>query len=316
MGQKLAVILIALVGCAQIKKQQPEPEPAPDPLEYALYDGKTGKKIDVAVLIARAKEADFFAFGELHRHPAGSLLQEELLTALVEEERPVALAMEFFERDTQGVVDRYLEWEIEEADFKKWARQGKAYDKSHRPLIELCKENECAVAAANVPRRLAKEWRKSDLEYAEFLELITEAERSYMPRAWTDMNEEESERFFEAMGGLKEGQNDTFSRSMSLWDDAMAEACTDLREENAETRVILMVGTFHVSRGAQTVRKYRLRRPDDRVLTLVMKFGELAYSDKDEGLGDFVMKVHPPKPRKKPVAKPAAKKPATSANHP
>ena len=82
MGRKLAVILIALVGCAQTPK--PQPTPAPDPLEYALYDGKTGKKIDVAALITRAREADFFAFGELHRHPAGSLLQKELLTALVD----------------------------------------------------------------------------------------------------------------------------------------------------------------------------------------------------------------------------------------
>ena len=307
-----AVLLIVLVGCAQTAKKEPEPKepPAPDPLEYALFDGKSGKKIDLATVVARAEGVDFLAFGELHRHPAGSLVQKELLEAMVEQTRPVTLAMEFFERDTQGVLDRYLDYELEEADFMKWCRQAKSYAKSHRPLIEICKDKEYAVIAANAPRRLATEFRKSAAEYAEFLELITPAERSYLPRAWSDMEGEERERFFEAMGGHETDKTSTFTRSMALWDDAMAEACADVREKNGETRVVLMVGTFHVARGAQTVRKYRERRPDDAVLTLVMSFGELAFSADDEGKGDFVMKVHPPKPKKvvaKAVAKPAAK---------
>jgi len=309
MGRKLAVILIAVAGCAATPKPAPEPKPeaAPNPLEYALFDGKTGKPIDLAALVARADGCDFFAFGELHGHPAGSLVQKEVLGAMLEQERPVALAMEFFERDTQGVVDRYLTWDIEEGDFKKWARQGKAYATSHRALIELCKENESAVIAANAPRRLAKEFRKSGLDYAEFLEAVTEAERSYLPRAWSDLSEAESEPFFAAMGGLKPGQNDTFGIAMALWDDAMAEACADAREQDPQLRVILMVGAFHAKGGAHTVRKYRERRSEDRILTLIMRIGELAYSAKDEGLGDFVMKVHaPPRPKRRaPAAAPA-----------
>ena len=45
---------------------------------------------------------------------------------------------------------------------------------------------------------------------------------------------------------------------------------------------------------AQTVRKYRERRPGDRIGTLVMQFGELTFTDADKDLGDFVMKVHAP----------------------
>jgi len=309
---QLAALLIGLVGCAHTSIPDPEPKPAPppppDPLEYALYDGKTGQKIGLAALASRVADVDFLAFGELHRHPAGSLVQKRLLEAMVGQDRPVVLAMEFFERDTQGLLDRYLNDDIEEKDFAKWARQGKAYAKSHAPLIEICKEQEWAVVAANAPRRLATEFRKSGEEYAAFLESITEAERSYLPRAWSDMQEDEQERFFKAMGGHKTPQTATFTRSMALWDDAMAEACADARAQQPEARVVLVVGAFHVARGAQTMRKYRERRPDDRALVLVSRFGELTFSEKDEGQGDFVLKVHPPRRVKAPKPKPMPKK--------
>ena len=82
------------------------------------------------------------------------------------------------------------------------------------------------------------------------------------------MAEDEEERFFAAMGGHSTPETKDFTRSMSLWDDAMAEACTDMRNSDADRRVLLIVGAFHVSRGAQTVRKFKERRPDDSVLVL------------------------------------------------
>ncbi|MEM8885888.1 MAG: ChaN family lipoprotein [Planctomycetota bacterium] len=309
-----SLVLLLVVGCASAPTKEPEPqqppakdpekEPEPpvlDPTARALFDGKTGSASNVAALAEAGKDADVIAFGEIHRSPAGSKVQIELLEALAAQDRPLAVAMEFLERDTQGVLDRYLLGQMDEKDFMAWARQSKGYLTSHKPLIEFCKREGIPVIAANAPRRLVKEYRKADQSYPDFLKSLTEAERSYLPRAWFPMNEEEEERFFAAMGGQRTERNKSFPLSMALWDDAMAEACADIRNEEPNRRVLLIAGAFHVARGAQAVRKYRALRPDDSVLVLTTRIQQtepLAYGDEDSGMGDFVLKVHaPPMPR-------------------
>jgi len=126
------------------------------------------------------------------------------------------------------------------------------------------------------------------------------------------MAEDEEERFFEAMGGHSTPETKDFTRSMSLWDDAMAEACADMRTSDADRRVLLIVGAFHVSRGAQTARKFKERRHDDSVLVLVSRIQKsepLAFEEDDKELGDFVLKAHaPPAPKKLALKKPHKKK--------
>ena len=315
--------VLLLVACAatppapEPEKTEPE-KPAPDPTVFALFDGKSGDAAEMAALVAASKDADLIAFGEIHRSPAGSAVQLQLLEALADQPRPLALAMEFFERDTQGVLDRYLLGEVAEKDFKKWARQSKGYVASHQPLIEFCKREGIPVIAANAPRRLATEFRKSKSDYPAFLESITDAERSYLPRAWSDMTEAEEERFFAAMGGHATPETKDFTRSMSLWDDAMAEACADMRTADPDRRVLLIVGAFHVMRGAQTARKFRERRPDDTTLVLAARIQQsepFAFEEGDAEMGEFVLKVHaPPKPKLK--LKPGVKHPPMPAKKP
>jgi len=160
----LLSLLTACASTAPTVDETPAEKPAKpqlDPNVFVLFDGSSGEPTDVAALAVAARNADLIAFGEIHRSPAGSAVQLELLEALANQPRPLALAMEFFERDTQGVLDRYLKGEMEEKDFMRWARQSPAYKTSHQPLIEFCKAEGIPVIAANPPRRLAKEFRKS-----------------------------------------------------------------------------------------------------------------------------------------------------------
>ena len=89
----------------------------------------------------------------------------------------------------------------------------------------------------------------------------------------------------------------SFFRSQSLWDDAMAEAIADFRASHPDHVVLLVVGAFHVNHGLGTITKYRLRRPQDDVATIVMTMGDgdaLPFAPADERAGDVVVKVRPP----------------------
>jgi uncharacterized iron-regulated protein len=113
-------------------------------------------------------DAEVVLVGETHTDPVGHwieawLFQEALAVAgvLAAEEvapgtdrtRPVALSLEMFERDVQGIVDEYLDDLITEAQFKASARPWEHYDADYRPMVELAKASGIPVLAANAPRR-------------------------------------------------------------------------------------------------------------------------------------------------------------------
>lgn len=320
------LLTLALVGCAhgrghhetpgetelaESKKAAVEeppvaaPEMAPpkapkDDRDHGLYDGSTGENVTLESFVESAENADFIAFGELHKNMVGSRVQLELLTALAKQKRPLALAMEFFERNQQKDIDRYLASDISEEKFIDWMGLGDAYKKNHRPLIEFCKANGIPVIAANTPRPLVKELRKLGGDYTEFLATLSEDDVLCVPESMTPLNEEEKKRFTKFMGGHGP-KNESFMVSMALWDDTMAESATKFRAENPEHRVMLIVGMFHVMNKAGTVRKYAERRPDDQIRSLIMVPGEVdsvAFAESDRGLGDVVFKVKKSAPKK------------------
>ena len=87
--------------------------------QFKAYDGASGDPISFTQIVARAREADIILFGEEHSDVVCNALEAQLLGALVGGPRPVALAMEFFEADTQTPLDAYLSGRLDEPDFRK-----------------------------------------------------------------------------------------------------------------------------------------------------------------------------------------------------
>lgn len=266
------------------------------PTARAIFTG-AGETLSAEALHAQVGAADVVLFGELHGNAAGSQLQAELLGRLVEAKgRPVALAMEFFERDVQADLDAYLAGELEEAAFLERTRQGRAYATSHRPLVEMCKAHGIPVIAANAPRPLVSGFRKTEDDYATYLEGLTEAERASLPRTTTRPDDAYRKRFMQLMGPKR---GPSFFRSQALWDDAMAEAVTDFRAGHPDHLVVLIVGAFHVGGDGGTLTKIRARRPDDRLFSLILSPAadeRLRFDPDERGAADAVVMV-PVKPR-------------------
>jgi uncharacterized iron-regulated protein len=271
-------------GCRTAK---PSTVPAPSGPELAIYDG-VGATSTLAAFARRCAAADVVAFGELHEHAIASRLALELLTALLAEPRPLALAMEFFETDTQPFIDAYFAGEIDEPTFREKTGRTEAYATSHRPLVEACKAKGARVVAANAPRRLVTEYRKSGLEYAPWLATLTEADRALLP-AQSVPPHDEHERRFMALMGPKRGP--AFFKSMALWNDAMAEAIVGARRSDASVRVMFVVGAFHVAARLGTITQILARAPETALEVLTMRDGGAAWRADDRGEGDLVVCV-------------------------
>jgi uncharacterized iron-regulated protein len=305
-------------GGASLSAERTLPTPAasaaPAPANAAasgprLYDGATGTPTTLDTTLARWRGADVVLFGEVHDDLAVARVQRAVLERMLAQERPVALAMEFFERDQQPLVDRWLRGGIDDETFRRETKRSPSYEKTHGPLMALAKERGVAVIAANAPRRLVTAWRKSEhaadaAGYEAWRASLPAEEQSLVPREWSAPKDGYWESFRELMGE----RAGPFFRSQTLWDDAMAEAVADHRARNPDTRVLLVVGGFHVAARLGTVTKLRLRRPSDRVTVLYASRAEgagTAFDPADRGQGDAVLRVPSP-PRTAPAAVPAA----------
>lgn len=323
----LAPLLLVLAGCTccpdpccrpRARRAAPAPArpptprveaPAPNPLSRLYFDAD-GNTSSLETVLTDAADADLIALGELHGHPVGAELERRLLVSLAERgDRPVALAMEFLERDVQPVLDRYLAGEIDLATFKQEARQGRAYDATHGPLIEYAKANDIPVIAANAPRPLVSAYRKQDLEYDAWLETLSDEERATLPRSTSTPDDDYKQGFLTLMGPKR---GPAFFRAQALWDDAMAEAVADFRADNPEHRVLLIVGVFHVTKRLGTITKYLERRPDDQVHVIALSMDTehpLAWAPDAAHAGDAIVRVVP-QPKPKPKASPHRKSPS------
>ena len=289
------------VGVPAPSRAEIEPRPPTPARAFVFHDGRDGTESSLDSFLAASRDADLVAFGELHGHPVGAAMELRTLEGMAAGARPVALAMEFFERDVQGALDAYLAGTSTEADFVKATRQGPAYPTTHRPLVEFAKARGLKVIAANSPRRLVTEYRKSDKAYADYLAGLAPADRALLPATTTVATGPYFDRFTRLMGGERGGK---LIKAQSLWDDAMADAIATHRAVHPDVRVLLVVGGFHVAGRLGTITQFSARRPNDRVAVLVMSQGEppaLAFDPDDRGEGDVILTVAPVAPRPAPA---------------
>lgn len=283
--------------------------------QFALYDAPSGSPMTFDDLTRRAADSDVILWGEEHSDVVCNGLEAQSLAAFSQQLRPITLAMEFFENDTQEALDAYLSHRINEEEFRKQARQKKAYLTAHRPLIEYCREFGIPVVAANAQMRVTRALRLSGKTFDEFRATTQPADRVLLPPSSELLEGPYRERFAKAMETHEQptSQPTTQSatalgnatsapttqpspaeqvlrsyRAQSLWDDTMARSVATQRDRHPERRVMLIVGSFHIEREGGTQVKLRRLRPADRVLIIVyhgktdtpLKFDE---ADRDSG---------------------------------
>lgn len=124
---------------------------------YKLFDAK-GKKISYKKWIKKAVETDVICFGELHNNPIAHWLQYEFLSDLIQQKGAdqIVAGAEMFEADQQAALSQYLKGEIDAKGLSEAIKLWPNYETDYKPVVDLCKENNIAFIATNVPRRYAR----------------------------------------------------------------------------------------------------------------------------------------------------------------
>jgi len=231
----------------------PVPETVPAS-SYRLLHTRTGKELTIAQLADDLARSDVVFFGELHDNVVGHQVYAELAQLLAERRTDLVLAMEMFERDTQGVVNDYVRGRIDEATFLQHSRPWKDYARDYRSLIELARTKKLDVIAGNLPRPVAARVNSKEGSTSPFL-----------PRRLTTPNDRYRELFEESMKGHPgaEGVVDRMYQAQCAKDDAMAEGMAEylLTNPHRQPLVIHCNGNFHSDYGLGTATRLAQRVP-------------------------------------------------------
>jgi uncharacterized iron-regulated protein len=282
--------------------------------EYRVFTGG-GEPSTLDAVVAAMGEHDVVFIGEIHDDPTGHMLELELLQRAQgafgspaessgvsgEEPRPVALSLEFFQRDVQHVLDEYLADLITEKAFRDDSRPWPRYETDYRPLIEFAKQQGLSVIAANAPRRYAnrvtREGRESlhDLEPHALASLAplpygqpSEAYRDQWVQIIMEVMEQVGMKCGKPMvvepgeerpaGMPPPGSHGAMGNHMGnqlhsqvLWDATMAYWIADYLKMQPGALVLHMVGSFHVARGTGTPEHLESYRPGTSSMIVVLR---------------------------------------------
>jgi len=303
---------------------------------FRVFTG-AGEPATLDDIVQAMGRVDAVLVGEIHTDPVGHWIEAELfrhavaLTGAGDEtgaRRSLALSLEMFERDVQGVVDEYLADLITESQFKASARPWEYYDADYRDMVEAAKSAGVPVLAANAPRRYVN--RVSRMGPQALQDLPAQARANLPPLPfpaptqayrdeWNSLmsnmtmesqcpapEEDEAEAppahtppagmpTADAPAGMPSHGGSFMEnglQSQTLWDASMANTITTFLDAHPGALVLHMVGGFHVQNFTGTPEKVEFYRPGTRRLVVHMDVAEdfeTFVQEEHAGRGDFVI---------------------------
>lgn len=265
-----------------------------------------GQKVPFEQMITALASADVVFVGEQHDHKLGHELELEILKGVHAKNPSLALSLEMFERDVQGVVDEYLKDQINESNFLAASRPWPGYKTDYAPMVEFCKANKLPVIAANAPRRYVNMVTRKGQE--SLLELPKDARSNLAKLPYsTEVPEGYNKALDEVFGnhgtggapapaGMQMPSPERMKLSQMLWDVTMADSILKGRARTHAKTVIQMNGAMHSDSGYGIADRVRRTSPRLNVVIVSIKT-DSAYpnisADQYKGVADFVVVTGP-----------------------
>lgn len=236
-----------------------------------------GKPLNLTPLPATLATADVILVGEWHTHPGIHRFQTDLLHQLLLQKRPVALSMEQFDRSAQPILNQYLSGDIGEQYLIKQAQAWPNYPSDYRPLVELAKQYQAPVIAANAPKGIVRCIGRQGPEY---LDRLDSTQRAWIARESDRSDSPYKQRFMSSMHHGTEQQNERQFAAQITWDETMAESISDYLLNHPGHQVMHIAGLFHTQQGLGIAAALKRRLPDIRIL-IITPVSEIKTDDSD-----------------------------------
>lgn len=210
-----------------------------------LIDGKTLQPATLETVVAQMEPSSVLIVSELHGFQPHHDNQIAALQALGEHFPQVSLGMEFFDRNKQEVVNRYLAGTLPEEDFLDEVHwMGPTFTK-YKTQVLFPTRHGGTTLGLNMDRILTTKVAKNGIEN------LSDADKLLLPPQFTMGNDGYFERFKETMAGHlpPSAKIENYFQAQSIWDETMAWTAKEFLDQNPTQVLMIIVGDFHASHG-------------------------------------------------------------------
>lgn len=205
-----------------------------------------GERVEVSKegFIQDLRSAQVVFVGEFHDHAGHHQAQLAIIDALDDGERPLAIGLEMFRRDSQEDLDVWTANNMSLPDFVEVFKDNWSMWPGYSRIFMHAREQRLKMIGLNIPR-----WISSKVASRGYGSL-SERERLLFGNVQCKVDPVYARYINQAMGGYGgHGQQFLFfCEAQLLWDTVMARNLVDFLKENPDYRVVVMAGSGHAWR--------------------------------------------------------------------
>jgi len=238
------------------------------PPGFFLGSGQPISKTDFFAQIC-ASSAPVVLVGENHEDTQAKALELQVLKTVKTPGSRVGLSLEFYDRESQQVLDEYLAGLVPLSTFLEDSRPP-ANHAAYQHLLDYCQGEDLPVIASNCPRRYTRMVSKAGRNC--LLPLANTGARQLLPPLpYPGPSKQYAENFIQimrAMGNTNPAIPTSMLDSQSLWDATMADSIHQGLDRM--DRVVHVTGYFHIQYRLGLVEHLVRLRPETEILTIVI----------------------------------------------
>jgi len=208
-----------------------------------ILDTETGSSIELAGMLANLSQVDVIYVGEQHNDVRHHQIQLQILKAIWEKDRRVAVGMEMFSREYQPVLDSWSAGELEESEFLKksqWYANWRFPFRYYREILSFVRDNNIRLVALNLPGHIPARIATGGIDN------LLPSDRRHLP-ADIDMSNKAHRdylrKIFESHHLPGRSDFESFYQAQCVWEDKMAES---IAENISSDRMVVLVGNGHI----------------------------------------------------------------------
>ncbi len=276
------------IGAAKLKDKLVQVAPG------EIISARTGRPLAFSKMIQELEASRFVYIGESHDNLTMHDIQLQIIQALHEKDRSIAVGLEMLPAELQPVLDKWSQGLLAEENFVRevgWYVHWNMNFGYYKKIFALAKEKHIPVYALNAPRSLITKIRMQGWDS------LSEEEKRLVPQPDLSSSEHrllirtifESTELPHQMKG--EGLDQVFEglyRAQAAWDEVMA-ANAVLSAKEGKRKMIVLAGSGHLLYNLGINRRVQERTglPSKTVIVVSVEAGEKS-ATVARSLGDYI----------------------------
>ena len=198
-------------------------------------------EISPEALLEDLRSAQVIFLGEFHDHAGHHRAQLTIIDALDDDERPLAIGLEMFRKDSQETLNRWTANDLPFLEFLSVYEDNWSMWEVYREIFMHARNEEVKMLGLNIPRSITNKVLLNGFK------ALPEEERQMLGNVQCVVTPVYGDYIRQAMGGYG-GHGDQylhFCEAQMLWDTMMARNLVDFLQENPEYRVVVLAGSGH-----------------------------------------------------------------------